>query len=166
MNGEEAAKKLGISVRSLQRAVGREALHVTYKRGRSGKQEAVYDPEEVARYKAELEEEGTKPPATPPTNGDNKALARVSEHTKLTGLVELIRTVTEQQPQAPPRVPLNTKFYLTIEEAGVLSGISEGALLEAIHRQDLKAVLNKLGRGYRVKRTHLEDFAESFDNEE
>ena len=106
MNGEEAAKELGISVRSLQRAVGREALHVTYKRGKSGKQEAVYDPKEVARYKAEL------------------------------------------------------------EEAGALSGISEGALLDAIHRQELKAVLNKLGRGYRVKRTHLEAFAESFDNEQ
>ena len=166
MNGEEAAKELGISVRSLQRAVGREALHVTYQRGKSGKQEAVYDPEEVARYKAELEEEGTKPPGVPPTNGDNKALARVSENPKLSGLLEIIRTVTEQQTQAAPRVPLESKFYLTLEEAGALSGISEGALLDAIHRQELKAVLNKLGRGYRVKRTHLEAFAESFDNEQ
>lgn len=166
MNGEEAAKELGISIRSLQRAVSREALHVTYKRGTSGKQEAVYNSEEVARYKAELEEEGTKPPATPATNGDNKALSRVSENPNLKGLLEIIRTVTEQQTQAPPRVPLDSKFYLTIEEAGALSGISEGALLEAIHRQDLKAVLNKLGRGYRVKRTHLEAFAQSLDNEE
>lgn len=166
MNGEEAAKELGISIRSLQRAVNREALHVTYKRGKSGKQEAVYDPEEVERYKAELEGEGTKPPGAPPTNGDNKALARVSENQKLTNFVELIKTVSEQQTQAAPRVPLESKFYLTIEEAGALSGISEGALLSAIHRQELKAVLNKLGRGYRVKRTHLEAFAESFDNEE
>ncbi len=166
MNGEEAAKELGISIRSLQRAVSREALHVTYKRGASGKQEAVYNPEELARYKAELEEEGTKPPATPPTNGDNKALSRMSENPNLKGLIEIIRTVNEQQSHAaPPRVPLDTKFYLTIEEAGALSGISEGALLEAIHRQDLKAVLNKLGRGYRVKRTHLEAFADSFDDE-
>ncbi len=114
MNGEEAAKELGISVRSLQRAVGREALHVTYKRGRSGKQEAVYDPEEVARYKAELEEEGTKPPTVPPTNGDNKALARVSEHTKLTGLVELIRTVTEAAD--PSSAPRSAKYQILFDD--------------------------------------------------
>ncbi len=113
MNGEEAAKELGISVRSLQRAVGREALHVTYKRGKSGKQEAVYDPKEVARYKAELEEEGTKPPGITPTNGDNKALARVSEHTKLTGLVELIRTVTEAAD--PSSAPRSAKYQILFD---------------------------------------------------
>ncbi len=165
MNGEEAAKELGISIRSLQRAVNREALHVTYRRGKSGKQEAVYNPEEVARYKAELEKEGTTAPgAPPPTNGGNKALARVSEQQKLAGLVELIRTVTEQQ--TVPTVPLETKYYLTLDEAEALSGVSQGALLDAIHRQELKAILNKLGRGYRIKRTHLEAFAESFNNEE
>jgi hypothetical protein len=163
MTGEEAAKELGISVRSLQRAVNREALHVVYKRGRSGKQEAVYDPQQVARYKAELEREGTKPPGASTTDGDNKSLARVSESQKLAGLVEFIRTVVEQKPA--PAVPLETKYYLTLDEAEALSGISQHALLDAIRRQSLKAVLNKLGRGYRVKRTHLEAFAESFDNE-
>ena len=60
MNGEDAAKELGISIRSLQRAVSRGNLHVSYKRGKSGKQEAVYDPQEVATYKTELEQEATR----------------------------------------------------------------------------------------------------------
>jgi hypothetical protein len=54
MNREAAAKKLKMSVRSLQRAVKAGKLAVKYQRGKSGKQEAIFDADDVARYKAEL----------------------------------------------------------------------------------------------------------------
>ncbi len=56
MDTKEAAKELGISTRSLQRAVGKNKISVAYQRGQSGKMEAIYDSVDVARYKAELTE--------------------------------------------------------------------------------------------------------------
>ncbi len=53
MNKTSAAKELNISVRSLQRLAQDEVLKVVYQRGASGKQEAVFDAEEIAKYKLE-----------------------------------------------------------------------------------------------------------------
>jgi predicted site-specific integrase-resolvase len=56
MNKEEAAETLGISVRSLQRKVSEGKLSVAYQRGDSGKMEAVFDAEDVARYAVQMRE--------------------------------------------------------------------------------------------------------------
>jgi excisionase family DNA binding protein len=60
---------------------------------------------------------------------------------------------------ATPQVSLEVKIFLTLKEAAALSGLSHDYLLRAIKDKKLKARLNELGRGYRIKRTDLEVFA-------
>jgi excisionase family DNA binding protein len=174
MNREQAAAKLKMSVRSLQRAVASELkkpkeqrrLNVVYKRGESGKQEAVFDAREVAAYKRELEQvtEREPPPETesaalvPMTMGD------ASRQTQLVALVSAVREIVQD---APTRADvtlsdLAVKPLLKLDEAARLTGLSRAILREAIDAGSLKAKI--VGRAWRVRRIDLDSYvAKSFE---
>lgn len=155
MNREEAAAALGISVRSLQRTVKAGKLSVTYKRGTSGKQEAFFDPDEIARYKEEMETETVKP-ALPEVIRQDMALARVDSQQQFFSSLQQFMTDRQNAKNTHPIVPIESKPLLKLDEASALSGLSRGILRTAIDEGKLKA--GKIGRAWRVRRTDLEAY--------
>ncbi len=157
MNREEAAEALGISVRSLQRTVKASKLTVKYRRGSSGKQEAIFDPVEIEQYKASMESETVHPAIA---SGESQALATTRDtdlarsvalvaRDSLAAMFEAMRPTTER-----PGVAIEAKLVLTLPEASALTNFSRGHLLEAIKNKKLKAKI--IGRGWRIKRADLD----------
>jgi excisionase family DNA binding protein len=153
MNKEEAAQELKISVRSLQRLVQSKKISVVYKRGASGKQEAIFNPEEIENYKRGRDAEITKPSVV--TTGDT-ALARSDVTTGDTALARnVIETIFNAIGQKPT-VPIADKPLLKLDEASALTGLSRQFLRRAIEDGKLKSRI--IGRGFRVKRDDLDEF--------
>jgi hypothetical protein len=150
MNKSEAAKELNISVRSLQRLAQDEVLKVVYQRGKSGKQEAVFDAEQVAKYKLERDKPTDKL-VTLPTY-DRKQLARNDTQQFL----EIFKSAVMSQ---KPIVPIADKILLTVKDCQLLTGLSEQAIRDAIRDETLKARV--IGRGYKVKRQDLNLFVDA-----
>jgi excisionase family DNA binding protein len=149
MNKEQAATSLGISVRSLQRLVQSEKISVKYKRGESGKQEAVFDAEELANYKSERDSETVKPSNA--TISDT-ALARNDTHQFL----ELLRTAVTPTEVKTSSVAIADKPLLKLDEASALTGLSRDTLRKAIDAKGLKGKI--IGRAYRIKRADLDRY--------
>jgi excisionase family DNA binding protein len=153
MNREEAAQELGISVRSLQRAVKRGALQVKYRRGQSGKHEAVFDPEQVASFKEEMEREIVPEPA-PIASTSDTALTRIDAPEARNALIQLLERANKLD-KAPP-VAIENKPLLKLNEASILTGLSRQILKNAIDNKKLKAQI--LGKAWRIKKSDLETF--------
>jgi hypothetical protein len=150
MNKISAAKELNISVRSLQRLTQDKVLKVIYQRGASGKQEAVFDAEQIAKYKLERDKPVDKL-VTLPTY-DKKQLARNDTQQFL----EIFKTAVISQ---KPIVPIADKILLTVKDCQLLTGLSEQAIRDAIRDERLKARV--IGRGYKVKRQDLNLFVDA-----
>jgi excisionase family DNA binding protein len=154
MNSQQAAKKLKVSVRSLQRLAHRHSLTVTYQRGKSGKQEASYSPDEIERLKEEL--------ATPTvTIKEQTALATIPDASRQTVVAPerfaaLLDAIATKRDDAPTITDLSNKLLLTIAEAQKLTSLSRATLLDAYHNRKLNLIT--IGRGYKVKRTDLQKF--------
>ena len=147
MNKVEAAKELKISVRSLQRLAQDEVLKVVYQRGASGKQEAVFDAEEVAKYKLERDKPTDKLVKLPIY--DKNTLARNDTQQFL----EIFKTAITSQ---KPIIPIADKILLTVKDCQLLTGLSEQIIRDSIRDTKLKARV--IGRGFKVKRTDLDEF--------
>jgi hypothetical protein len=147
MNKVEAAKELKISVRSLQRLAQDEVLKVVYQRGASGKQEAVFDAEEVAKYKLERDKPTDKLVKLP--TYDKNTLARNDTQQFL----EIFKTAITSQ---KPIIPIADKILLTVKDCQLLTGLSEQIIRDSIRDTKLKARV--IGRGFKVKRTDLDEF--------
>ena len=161
MNREEAAARLGISVRSLQRTVKAGKLTVKYRRGASGKQEAVFDPEEIERYKDSMEAETVKP-AMPASESQALATTRDTDLARSVALAResVAAILGAMRPAAParPAVAVEAKLVLTLIEASALTNLSRNRLLAAIHDGKLTAKI--IGRGWRIKRADLDAYVE------
>jgi excisionase family DNA binding protein len=153
MNKEEARNELGISVRSLQRLVQSEKISVTYRRGASGKQEAIFNPEEIENYKRGRDAEIIKPSVV--TTGDT-ALARSDVTTGDTALARNVMETIFNLGLQKPVVAIADKPLLKLDEAAALTGLSRKILRQAIEDGKLKARV--IGRGFRVKREDLDKF--------
>jgi excisionase family DNA binding protein len=153
MNKEDAAKQLGISVRSLQRLVQSKKISVTYKRGQSGKQEAIFNSDEIENYKRGRDAETIKPSIA--TTNDT-ALARSDATTNDTALARnVIETIFNAMGQKSG-VPIADKPLLKLDEAAALTGLSRDRLRKAI--QDKELVGKMIGRAYRIKRDDLDRY--------
>jgi excisionase family DNA binding protein len=151
MNKTEAAKKLGISIRSLQRLVQNKQISVTHKRGESGKQEAIFNADELEKHKRERDTETVKP-ATVPT--DDTRLARNDANQFLQVLRQAIT------PDAKTAgVPIADKPLLKLDEAARLTGLSRDTLRTAIDTKELNGKL--IGRAFRIKRGDLDEYIKS-----
>jgi excisionase family DNA binding protein len=147
MNKIQASKELKISVRSLQRLAQDGVLKVSYQRGVSGKQEAVFDAEQIAKYKLERDKPTDKLVKLP--TYDRKQLARNDTQRFL----EILKTAITSQ---KPIVPIADKILLTVKECQLLTGLSEQTIRDSIRDTKLKARV--IGRGFKVKRTDLDEF--------
>ncbi len=148
MNKEAAAEKLGISVRSLQRLVQAEKISVTYKRGNSGKQEAIFNTDELEKYKEERDAESSKSASA---TTDDTRLARNDTHQFL----EMLRGAITPE-QKPLSVQIADKPLLKLDEAAALTGLSRDILRQAINSNKLTGKL--IGKAYRIKRADLDEY--------
>ncbi len=147
MNKIEAAKELKISVRSLQRLAQNDVLKVVHKRGDSGKLEAVFDADDIARYKLERDKPIDK--LVRKSTYDKKELARNDTQQFL----DIFKTAITSQ---KPIVPIADKILLNVKDCQLLTGLSEQTIRDAIRDEKLKARV--IGRGLKVKRTDLDGF--------
>ncbi len=156
MNKEEAAETLGISVRSLQRKVSEGKLGVAHQRGDSGKQEAVFDADEVARFKS-VRDSKTVVPAL--AAASSSALIPMSMgDSGMARSVALVAASVHEALKAERRevIPIADKLLFTLAEAQGMTGLSRETLRDAIDSKKLKAKI--IGRGWRVKRADLEAY--------
>ena len=151
MNKEEAAKELEISVRSLQRLVKDGKISVTHRRGKSGKQEAFFDADEVTKFKTARDSETIKP-ATVTTS--DTSLARIDA----TLFFDAFRESVVREQKSASVVDIADKPLLKLDEASSLTGLSRDILRKAIDAGELKGKI--IGRAYRIKRADLDSYIE------
>jgi excisionase family DNA binding protein len=165
MNKEVAARKIGISVRTLQRYMSAHRIAFTMKRTKTG-EVADFNKAEVERLKYELKEGMT----TPVTHGIVEPSEPVMALTvrdeqgqqRVLAPVELMQSFgamfQAMQSQVAPQVAsvsVENKLMLSLAEASQLSGISVGVLRAAVHAGKLTAHKG-IGRGLgKVKRDDL-----------
>jgi excisionase family DNA binding protein len=185
MDKEVAAKYLGISTRSLERYMAQGRIEVRYERSDKTRPKATFDKDELDRFKSELETPSFRPAvvaedsATPRHDGSGNAveadgadrgelrhtppeLAIVAEGADTTAivgaLVQAFEIVVERQRGTVSALPPDRKILLSLREAQVLTGLSRATLRQAIAENKLKAQV--VGRGWKVKRTELEQYVE------
>lgn len=164
----QAAEFLGVTVRTLERYTQEGKIGGRYEKGKT-RSVLVYDEEELRAFKAELESKTYKPAVDQtPTNPDRDGaeLSRFVEGKQLLPLLDglnhltdVLKVIREEQEIDRLTVPIQHLLTLSLAEASALSGISRTRLRQAIKDGTLTAQI--IGRGYRVKRTDLEDYVDS-----
>jgi excisionase family DNA binding protein len=164
MNKNDAAKYLGIGVRSLERYTSDGRIVAGKVKGRTGFV-ADYAPEDLERLKAELEAPPEAPPvpeleaAPVPPPSSATSLARLPRQSRA-----IVSTAAVGHSAAPPArerlAPSEAahKLLLSLEECQTLTGLSRGVLRAAIDGGTLKG--QRIGRGWKVKRSDLEKYVE------
>jgi excisionase family DNA binding protein len=148
MNKKEAAERLNVSTRLVERYAGEGRLgEVRYVRGKTGKQ-ADYDKSEVERLKAELETPDAPITALQAANSPTAGLVAPQERERFLHALEALSNKQNANPQ-PTIYDLAVKPLLTLAEAQVLTGLSRNTLRDAIDAKKLKAQI--IGRAWRVK---------------
>jgi len=132
----------------LQRLVQSEKISVTYKRGSSGKQEAIFNAEELEKYKEERDAESVKSASA--TTSDT-ALARNDANKFLDFLKDAITPKHKVL-----TVEIADKPLLKLDEAAILTGLSRDILRKAIDTKELKGKM--IGKAYRIKRDDLDKY--------
>ena len=168
LNKQQAADFLGVNVRTLERYTQEGKIGSRYEKGKT-RSVVVYDEEELRAFKAAQETKTYKPAVdSTPTNPDRDeaALSKFVEGTQqlhlfdgLNHLADVLKAIREEQEIDRLTVPIHHKLTLSLAEASALSGISRQRLRAAIKDGTLTAQV--IGRGYRVKRTDLEDYVDS-----
>jgi excisionase family DNA binding protein len=172
MNKQEAAEFLGVSPRQIERYIKENRIGVRFEKGRT-KPTPIYDESELRRFKEELERPVHRPAVQRmgnpmesasnemPTQSDG-ALSLLSQPSQFEALVRLVEAIGAHSIQAPGAVKLAAsvqdialKLMLSVEEAAIYSGLSKGAIDEAIRAGKLAAHKGKW-RGRRVKRADVE----------
>ena len=165
---QQAAEFLGVNVRTLERYTQEGKIGGRYEKGKT-RSVVVYDEKELQAFKAAQETTTYKPAVDQtPTNpdSDGTVLSKFVEVSQplhlLTGLDHLanvLKAIREEQEIDRLTVPIHHKLTLSLAEASALSGLSRQRLRAAIKDGTLTAQI--IGRGYRVKRTDLEDYVDS-----
>ena len=175
MNKQEAANYLGISTRGIERYTQKGKLTVKYEGGKT-RPIAVYDEQELAKLKEELNTVSYKPAVVDSDlessaleasstsqiglNTDNASYGLselINQLEKLTKTIESFKAIEGNR--GVPSVPISEKLVLSLKEAQALTGFSRERLREAIKDGSLKA--QKIGNGWKVKRRDLDFYVES-----
>jgi hypothetical protein len=161
MNTDQARRYLTpkgqklISKRTLQRYAERGLLTVEYIDHEGTRSVADYKEEELQALKEKLEKKEQPGEEAALSSALMKADPRTQQLVSL-----LTRSMTGALKKALPRelanptAPLATLPILTPAQAATVSGLTEHFLRQ--HLDELKA--KKLGRGYKIRRTHLDAF--------
>ncbi len=163
-----AAEFLGVNVRTLERYTQEGKIGGRYEKGKT-RSVLVYDSEELRAFKAEMETKTYKPAVDTTSTNPDKDGAELSKEVEvsqplhllegLNHLADVLKAIREEQEVDRLTVPIHHKLTLSLAEASALAGISRQRLRAAIKDGTLTA--HAIGRGYRVKRTDLEDYVDS-----
>jgi predicted transcriptional regulator len=142
MNKKQVAEFLGVSTRIIEKYASEGRLgEVIYVRGKTGKQ-ADYNREAVEKLKQVLESPDT-------------AIATKMPDARLI-VASLVEAMTSREESRSKSVRVSEKLLLTMKDCQLLTGLSEQAIRDAIRDETLKARV--IGRGFKVKRSDLNDF--------
>jgi excisionase family DNA binding protein len=151
-----AAKRLGVSVRSLERLVQAGRLRSGLRRGARA-MEAFFIAADLDALKADLTAEREKA-VTEPVKREANSLARIPPRlaADLANLAETIRGSAATAPVT--HSDLRAKLTLTVAEAVKLSGLPDAIIRRAIQEDRLPAL--RTGAGYRLRLRDLEALIE------
>ncbi len=152
LNKEDAAARIGVSVRTLQRITKAGEIPVSYERGKKG-DEARYDEADLLAYLEKTKPHALMRPAATPDATSDTALQRTDSPAEKGFRDGMMRAYNAMA--APVR--LNEKMLLSLPEASQLSGVPVATLRAAAHEGTLKTVA--IGRGLgKVRRADLEKY--------
>jgi Helix-turn-helix domain len=133
---EQAAQMTGLGVRTLERMAQRGEIRQAYRPVPKRRDLPVFHPDDMARLAAE------RGPVVP--------------HAASPIVPQVVRNLPARQAlglaHAPEAVPITIKFFLSLREASVLSGLPAAYLRRLITSGELAA--RKAG-GWRIKRSDL-----------
>jgi excisionase family DNA binding protein len=165
----EAAERLGVSLRSVERYAAQGRLVSGRRDTKHGKQ-VLFDAESLDALKAELTKDPSDVvltddrPATSLAKRADKGLSLEIFEERLSRFSEALTAALAQAStpallegaKAAPSVPIADKLTLSLKEAAALAGFSRAYLLEAIHTGELKA--DKRAGKWNVKRSDLDSW--------
>jgi excisionase family DNA binding protein len=167
MNKKEAAEKLGVSAKTIERLVAKDKLHPVMVHGRTGL-EAQFDEAEIDALKTERDTPIHNAHPAKPSQDETRQPNQYSNAIALNqarglpaALVELIQTLANPgrgKRIAYPMITIESKMFLTVREAAALSGLGVSHLEDAIKRKKLKAHNLAHIRGRRIKRQDLDNY--------
>jgi len=140
----EAAAILECSEKTIERMVGRKEIERQDRRIPGRKSLPVYNPKDIER----LREKSAVVEAFP-VKGQGNGNALVKQKRGVGDLAALIDLFGDRE---RPRVAVNEKLYLSLDEAVELSGLSRAFLLRQIKGGELKAIKD---RGWKIRRSEL-----------
>lgn len=159
----EAAERLGVSVRTLERYSSAGRLQSGKRAAKHGA-EAVFDAESIDALKAELEAPASDVvlEERKSDKGSTSLVKRRDEGLSLR-LIEALEALTKASAPAllegatkAPNVPIADKLTLSLKEAAALAGFSRAYLLEAIHSGELLA--EKRAGKWNLKRSDIDEW--------
>jgi excisionase family DNA binding protein len=172
MNKEQAAKRLGVSVRTLQRYMSAHRIAFEMHKTKTG-EEATFNKDEVARFKRELKEgrmtatvsptitnpsEAVSPTAAAPSTA--LAIFQTAPPAFFEAAPEIFwkrladRLASTQQRSTTTTADLAQQITLSEKEAAQLAGLPLSQIRKARHQ--LKSF--KTGAGWRIKRGDLDNY--------
>ncbi len=165
---QQAAEFLGVTVRTLERYTQEGKIGGRYEKGKT-RSVLVYDESELRAFKAELETKTYKPAIDPTSTKPDRSESALSEFVEvpqslvlpegLDQLVDVLKAIREEQEVDRLTVPIHHKLTLSLAESSALSGLSRQRIRAAIKDGTLTAQI--IGKGFRVKRTDLEDYVDN-----
>lgn len=167
MDKHEAAEELGISVRTLMRMVSDKEISTVKKRGARNAMTLDFDPAEIARVKAERNQEthsGALVKTTPqlPAQQIFDSPAMFELVGKAIDFMERQSMTNQQATDRADASQLKDRLVLTVNEAAIYSGLGKGFILSAIESGDLNIIKSGGHRAANVvKRADLEKFVEN-----
>ncbi len=142
MNKKEVSEFLGVSTRLVEKYASEGRLgEITYVRGKTGKQ-ADYNRDAVEKLKQTLESPDT-------------AIATKTPDARLF-VASLVEAMASREEVRSASVRVSEKLLLSVKDCRFLTGLSEQAIRDAIRDETLKSRV--IGRGFKVKRTDLDEF--------
>lgn len=147
----EVADRLGVSLKTIERAVERGEIQKAYRKMPGRRAAVVLNPDDVDRYSAaSVQPEAFMMPADtgePAPNGHGKALAVRPPVTMaaLPAMFEYLQSIARPAP---------VTLYLDVKAAAEYSGLPISTIRMLIDSDRLPAM--KTGRGFRVRRKDLE----------
>lgn len=160
MNKEQTAKRLKISVRTLQRYMSAGRIAFTTKKLISG-EETVFEKSEVDRFKREMKE-GLTAAVKHPVMDESEPVRALQIREPETSLAqvspqEFLGALLDRFNQSKPdAVPISERLMLSREEASKLANLPLKMIRDAIKEGRLPHI--KAGTRYRIKREWLDEY--------
>lgn len=175
LSKKEAAAKLEISERTLQRLVSKRQIIFLYKKKYHGGKIAYFPISEVGRIKEAWEKKEPLPIVEIPSNEiqlaetkENSILdkgegldtgSNLSPSTEEAKTISKKETKNKKDVEPISAVEASAKLILTVQEVSVLTHIPGKELREELKKGKLRGLFR--GHGWKVKRADLEDYVRS-----